>query len=321
MSRARAKVAVIGAGNVGATAVYYIAEKDLADIVMVDVLDGLPQSKALDFQHAAPLRRYSVKIEGTTDFAAVAGADVVVLTAGVPRKPGMDRMDLLKINVGIAKEAAQAISRHAPEAVVVVVTNPLDVICTVVLRESGFALKKVVGQAGVLDASRFRYFIAEELGVWPGDVLAMVLGGHGDEMVPLRGFTSVGGLPITELLSPEAIERLVERTRQGGGEIVKHLKSGSAYYAPGAAVAKMVEAVVRDEKRLLAASAYLRGEYGYKDLFLGVPVLLGRGGAEKVVELPLAAEERAALDRSAAAVREGLRLLDTFYTPGGGGRP
>jgi malate dehydrogenase len=321
MSRANPKVAVIGAGNVGATAVYYIAEKDLADIVMVDVLDGLPQSKALDFQHAAPLRRYSVKIEGTTDFAAVAGADVVVLTAGVPRKPGMDRMDLLKINVGIAKEAAQAISRHAPEAVVVVVTNPLDVICTVVLRESGFALKKVVGQAGVLDASRFRYFIAEELGVWPGDVLAMVLGGHGDEMVPLRGFTSVGGLPITELLSPEAIERLVERTRQGGGEIVKHLKSGSAYYAPGAAVAKMVEAVVRDEKRLLAASAYLRGEYGYKDLFLGVPVLLGRGGAEKVVELPLAAEERAALDRSAAAVREGLRLLDTFYTPGGGGRP
>ena len=319
MSRASPKVAVIGAGNVGATAVYYIAEKDLADIVMVDVVEGLPQSKALDFQHAAPLRRYSVKIEGTTDFGAIAGADVVVLTAGVPRKPGMDRIDLLKINVGIAKEAAQAVSRYAPEAVVVVVTNPLDVICTVVLRESGFALRKVVGQAGVLDASRFRYFIAEELGVWPGDVLAMVLGGHGDEMVPLRGFTSVGGLPITELLSPEAIERLVERTRQGGGEIVKLLKTGSAYYAPGASAAKMVEAVIKDEKRLLAASAYLRGEYGHKDLFLGVPVLLGRGGAEKVVELPLTTEERAALDKSAAAVREGLRLLDSFYTPGTGG--
>lgn len=316
MSRANPKVAVIGAGNVGATAVYYIAEKDIADIVMVDVVEGLAQSKALDFLHAAPLRRYSVKIEGTNDFAAITGADVVVLTAGLPRKPGMDRMDLLKINVGIAKNAAQAVAQYAPEAVVVVVTNPLDVICTVVLREGGFALRKVVGQAGVLDAARFRYFIAEELGVWPGDVMAMVLGGHGDEMVPLRGFTSVGGLPITELLPPEAIERLVERTRQGGGEIVKHLKTGSAYYAPGASAAKMVEAVVKDEKRLLAASAYLRGEYGHKDLFLGVPVLLGRGGVEKIVELPLSDAERRALDNSAAAVGEGVRLLNTFYTPG-----
>ncbi len=315
MRRAIPKVAVIGAGNVGATAVYYIAEKDLADIVMVDVVEGLPQSKSLDFLHAAPLRRYGVRIEGSTDFAAIAGADVVVLTAGVPRKPGMDRMDLLKINVGIAQGAAQAIARYAPDAVVVVVTNPLDVICAVVLRETGFGLRKVVGQAGVLDAARFRYFIAEELGVWPGDVMAMVLGGHGDEMVPLRGFTSVGGLPITELLSPEAIERLVERTRQGGAEIVKLLKAGSAYYAPGASAAKMVEAIVKDEKRLLAASAYLRGEYGHQDLFLGVPVLLGRGGVEKIVELPLTAEERSALDRSAGAVREGLRLLDSFYKP------
>jgi malate dehydrogenase len=318
MSRTNPKVAVIGAGNVGATAVYYIAEKDLADIVMVDVLEGLPQSKALDFLHAAPLRGYSVRIEGTTDYAAIAGSDVVVLTAGVPRKPGMDRMDLLKINVGIAKNAAQAIARHAPEAVVVVVTNPLDVICMVVLREGGFALKKVVGQAGVLDATRFRYFIAEQLGVWPGDVMAMVLGGHGDEMVPLTGYTSVGGVPITELLEPEAIARLVERTRQGGGEIVKYLKAGSAYYAPGASAAKMVEAVIKDEKRLLAASVYLRGEYGHKDLFLGVPVLLGRGGAEKVIELELTPEEKRALDSSAAAVREGLRLLDTFYLPGDG---
>jgi malate dehydrogenase len=235
----------------------------------------------------------------------------------MPRKPGMDRMDLLKINVGIAKSAAQAIARYAPEAVVVVVTNPLDVICAVVLRETGFGLRKVVGQAGVLDAARFRYFIAEELGVWPGDVMAMVLGGHGDEMVPLRGFTSVGGLPITELLSPQTIERLVERTRQGGAEIVKLLKAGSAYYAPGASAAKMVEAIVKDEKRLLAASAYLRGEYGHQDLFLGVPVLLGRGGVERIVELPLTPAEKSELDRSAGAVREGLRLLDSFYKPGG----
>lgn len=316
MSRANPKVAVIGAGNVGATAVYYIAEKDLADIVMVDVLEGLPQSKSLDFLHAAPLRGYSVQITGSTDYAAIAGADVVVLTAGVPRKPGMDRMDLLKINVGIAKTAAQAIARHAPEAVVIVVTNPLDVICMVVLRETGFALKKVVGQAGVLDATRFRYFIAERLDVWPGDVMAMVLGGHGDEMVPLKSYTSVGGIPVTELLQPREIEQLIERTRQGGGEIVRYLKTGSAYYAPGASVAKMAEAVVKDEKRLLAASVYLRGEYGYKDIFLGVPVQLGRGGAEKVVEIELTPEERQALDRSAEAVREGIRMLDTFYLPG-----
>ena len=304
------KVSVIGAGNVGATAVYYIAETSIADVVMVDVSEGLPRSKALDFLHASPLRSYNVSITGTADYAAIAGSDVVVLTAGVPRKPGMDRMDLMRTNVGIARQAARAIAEHAPNAVVIVVTNPLDVIALAVLREGGFALKKVVGMAGVLDSTRFRWFIAEALGVWPGDVNAMVLGGHGDEMVPLTSYTSVGGIPLTELLDAAAIERLVERTRKGGGEIVSYLKTGSAYYAPGASAAKMVEAVLKNERRLIPASAYLRGEYGYRDLFLGVPVYLGRNGVERIVELELTPPEKAALDGSVRAMREGIALLD-----------
>lgn len=310
------KVAVIGSGNVGATAVYYLAEKSIADIVMVDVVDGLPQSKALDFLHTAPLRNYNVDIMGTNNYKDIAGSDVVIMTAGIPRKPGMDRMDLLKTNVGIAKTAGQAIAEHAPDAVVIVVTNPLDVICTVMLRESGFALKKVVGQAGVLDATRFRYFIAEKLGIWPGNVNAMVMGGHGDSMVPLKNYTSVGGFPVTELLPGEEIDKLVQRTRTGGGEIVNYLKTGSAYYAPGASAAKMAEGVLRDEKMLIAASAFLRGEYGYQNIFLGVPVLLGKGGVEKIFELELSGAEKEALDRSAEAVQEGVELLETFYSPG-----
>jgi len=304
------KVAVIGAGNVGAKAVYYIAEKNLADIVMVDVVDGLARSKALDFLHAAPLRGYEVRIRGTTDFAEIEGSDVVVITAGIARKPGMDRMDLLKINVGIARKAAAEIALRAPNAVVIVVTNPLDVIAMVALRETGFALRKVVGMAGVLDSTRFRYFIAERLGVWPGDVQAMVLGGHGDEMVPLTSYTSVGGIPIGELLDPASIEELVKRTRTGGAEIVSLLKTGSAFYAPGASVAKMVEAVIKDEKRLFPASAFLRGEYGLRDIFLGVPVIMGRNGVERIVELPLSHVERKALEASAEAVRKGLKDLE-----------
>ncbi len=306
------KVSVIGAGNVGAKAVYYIAEKNIADIVMVDVVDGLARSKALDFLHAAPLRGYEVGIRGTTDFAEIQGSDVVVITAGIARKPGMDRMDLLKTNVGIARGAAKEIARRAPNAVVIVVTNPLDVISMVVLRETGFALRKVVGMAGVLDSTRFRWFIAEALGVWPGDVQAMVLGGHGDEMVPLTGYTSVGGIPIGQLMDPAAIEALVKRTRTGGAEIVTLLKTGSAFYAPGASVAKMVEAVIKDEKRLFPASVFLRGEYGFKDIYLGVPVVMGRNGVERVVELPLTDAERSALEASAAAVRRGLTDLDSL---------
>ncbi|MGO9311074.1 MAG: malate dehydrogenase [Spirochaetia bacterium] len=303
------KVSVIGAGNVGAKAVYYIAEKNIADIVMVDVVNGLAGSKALDFLHAAPLRGYEVRIRGTTEFAEIEGSDVVVITAGIARKPGMDRMDLLKTNVGIAAQAAREIALRAPNAVVIVVTNPLDVISMVVLRETGFALRKVVGMAGVLDSTRFRWFIAEKLGVWPGDVQAMVLGGHGDEMVPLTRYTSVGGIPLDQLLDAAEIEALVKRTRTGGAEIVSLLKTGSAFYAPGASVAKMVEAVIKDERRLFPASAYLRGEYGFRDIYLGVPVVMGRNGVERVVELPLADSERKALEASAEAVRKGLAEL------------
>jgi len=310
------KVAVIGAGHVGATAVYYTAEKDLADVVMVDVVPGMPQGKALDFLHTAPVRGYNVDIVGSNDYAAIRDADVVVMTAGIPRKPGMDRMDLLKTNVDIARTAARAIARYAPDAVVVSVSNPLDIIAMVVLRETGFAHRNVIGMAGILDSTRFRYFIADALGVWPGDVDAMVLGGHGDSMVPLTGCTSVGGVPINELLDRDTIERLIDRTRKGGAEIVSHLKTGSAYYAPGAATAKMVEAIVRDQKLVIPASAYLRGEYGYRDIFLGVPVLLGGHGVERIIEVKLSDVERKALDQSAKAVEEGVELLESFYQPG-----
>ena len=310
------KVSVIGAGNVGATAVYYIAEKNIADIVMVDVVPGMPQGKAADFMHAAPSRDYNVKIVGSNDYAEIADSDVVVMTAGMARKPGMDRMDLLKTNVNIAKQAAQAIATYAPNALVIAVSNPLDVISMVTLRESGFALKRVVGMAGILDSTRFRYFIAEKLNVLPQDVMAMVLGGHGDTMVPLPRYTSVAGFPLTELLDSETIEQLVDRTRKGGAEIVSYLKKGSAYYAPAASVAKMVEAMIKDEKRFVAASAYLRGEYGHRDMFLGVPVLLGRNGVEKIYELDLTAQEQQALDQSAEAVQEGVKTLEAIYTPG-----
>jgi malate dehydrogenase len=225
-------------------------------------------------------------------------------------------MDLLKTNVGIAKEAAQAIEEYAPDAIVIVVANPLDVIAMTVLRETGFALKRVVGMAGILDSTRFRYFIAEKLNVLPSDVFAMVLGGHGDSMVPLPSYTSVGGFPLTELLSAEEIEQLVNRTRKGGGEIVSYLKKGSAFYAPGASVAKMVEAVVKDEKRVVAASAYLRGQYGHEGIFLGVPVLLGKHGVERIIEVDLSEDEKKALDESARHVGEGVETLESIYSPG-----
>lgn len=306
------KVSVIGAGNVGATTVYYIAEKNIADIVMIDIVEGMPQSKGLDFLHSAPLRQYNVGVFGTNSYKEIAGSDVVVFTAGIARKPGMDRMDLLKTNARIAHSAAQEIARYAPEAIVVAVTNPLDVIAMVLLRGTGFNPNKILGMAGVLDSTRFRYFIAEKLNVWPGDVKAMVLGGHGDSMVPLKRYTSIGGLPITELLDEQSIEQLIERTRAGGAEIVGYLKTGSAYYAPAASVAKMVESIVKDEKRLIPAAAYLQGEYGYSDIFLGVPILLGKNGVEKVVEIELSEQERNALDRSAEAVKAGIESLDSL---------
>jgi malate dehydrogenase len=310
---ARRKVSIIGAGNVGATAAYYIAEKVIADIVMVDVIEGMTQAKALDFLHAGPLRRYDVSIRGTGDFSAIAESDVVVITAGMPRKPGMDRMDLLKVNAGIVKSAAKSIALHAPNSTVIVVSNPLDVMCHVAYRTTGFAVRRVVGMAGILDSTRFRYFVAQELHCALTDVHAMVLGGHGDQMVPLPRFTTVAGIPITQLLDQPTIDRLVDRTRNGGAEIVAHLKTGSAYYAPAASVAEMVEAVITDRRTLAPCAACLRGEYGIENLFIGVPVLLGKNGIERIVELDLDESEMALLHKSAEAVRKGVEELDTFF--------
>jgi malate dehydrogenase len=309
----RRKVSIIGAGNVGATAAYYIAEKVIADIVMVDIIEGMTQAKALDFLHAGPMRGYDVSIQGTNDFSSIADSDLVVITAGLPRKPGMDRMDLLKVNAEIVKSAAKSIAQYAPNSTVIVVSNPLDVMCHVVFRTTGFAVQRVMGMAGILDSTRFRYFVAQELGCALTDVHAMVLGGHGDQMVPLPRFTTVAGIPITQLLERPVIDRLVDRTRKGGAEIVAHLKTGSAYYAPAASVAEMVEAIVTDRKTLAPCAVYLRGEYGIENLFIGVPVLLGKNGIERIVELDLDASEMELLRGSADSVRKGVDDLDTFF--------
>lgn len=311
---AQKKVSILGAGNVGATAAYYIAEKVIADIVMVDVAEGSTRAKALDFLHAGPMRDYDVAIVGSGDVAAIADSDVVVITAGMPRKPGMDRMDLLKVNADIVKGVSLGIAKHAPNAVVIVVTNPLDVMCHVALRTTGFDLRRVVGMAGILDATRLRYFVADAVGCSLADVDAIVLGGHGDQMVPLPRFTTVAGIPITKLMDPATIAKLVDRTRKGGAEIVSYLKTGSAYYAPAAAAAEMVEAIVTDRKHLAPCAAFLRGEYGIENLFIGVPVVLGRNGVERIVELELSKEERRQLNASAEAVRQGVAELDTFFT-------
>jgi len=309
----RKKVSIIGAGNVGATSAYYIAEKVIADIVMVDVIEGMTQAKAIDFLHAGPMRGYDVSIQGTSDFSAIADSDVVVITAGLPRKPGMDRMDLLRVNAEIVKSASKHIAHYAPNSTVIVVSNPLDVMCHVAYRTTGFAVRRVVGMAGILDSTRFRYFVAEALDCALADVHAMVMGGHGDQMVPLPRFTTVAGIPVTQLMDQPSIDRLVDRTRNGGAEIVAHLKTGSAYYAPAASVAEMVEAVVADRKTLAPCAVCLRGEYGIHSLFIGVPVLLGRNGVERIVELDLDASEMALLQSSAAAVKRGVDDLDTFF--------
>jgi malate dehydrogenase len=310
----RRKVSIIGAGNVGATSAYYVAEKVIADIVMVDIVEGMTQAKALDFLHAGPMRRYDVSIRGTGNFSEIADSDVVVVTAGFPRKPGMDRMDLLKVNSEIVKSAAQNIAKYAPNATVIVVSNPLDVMCHVVFRTTGFAVQRVVGMAGILDSTRFRCFVAQELKCALTDVHAMVLGGHGDQMVPLPRFTTVAGIPITQMLEKSVIDRMVDRTRKGGAEIVGYLKTGSAHYAPAASVAEMVEAIITDRKTLAPCACYLRGEYGIKDLFIGVPALLGKNGIERIVELDLEKEEMDQLRASAQAVRKGVEELNTFFS-------
>ena len=303
------KVAVIGAGNVGASAGLYLAERGLADVTLVDILDGLPQGKALDILQATPLWHRGAQVEGANDLSAVKGADVVVMTAGFPRKPGISRTDLLKANADIVRPAAEAVKKHAPNATVVVVTNPLDVMAYLFWKVTGFPKQRVLGMAGILDSTRLRAFLASELGISGGDVQAMVLGGHGDSMVPLPRYTTVGGIPITELLPADRVAAISDRTRSGGAEIVKLLKTGSAYYAPAMSAVEMVEAILTDQKRMVPCSVLLQGEYGMKDLFIGVPVILGAKGVEKIIELKLAPEELAALQKSGADVAASIAEL------------
>jgi len=298
------KATVIGAGNVGATAAMRLAEKELADVVLVDVLEGVPAGKALDLTEAAPIEAHDSRIVGSTnDYAPARDSDVVIITAGIPRKPGMSRDDLLSTNMGIMETVTREVARVAPEAVLIIVSNPLDAMCHVAHTASGFPKNRVMGMAGVLDSARFRAFIAMELNVSVENTHAFVLGGHGDTMVPLPRYSTVAGIPITELISPERIEALVDRTRNGGAEIVGLLKTGSAYYAPASAAVEMAEAVLKDKKKILPCAALLKGEYGIEDLFIGVPVKLGKEGVEEIIEIELQAAEKEALNRSADAVR------------------
>ena len=305
----RCKIAVIGAGNVGASVAQYCAEMELGDVVLTDIVEGLPQGKALDLTEAGPIRGYGTLVTGTNDYADIAGSDVVVVTAGLPRKPGMTRLDLLGKNGEIITGIAAEIARHAPDSTVIVVTNPLDVMTCLAFAKLGFPAERVVGMAGCLDSARMRAFVAMELGVSMKNVDTMVLGSHGDDMVPLPQYTTVSGIPITKLLPEDKVAAIVERTRKGGGEIVALLKTGSAYYAPGASAARMVQAIVRDEKQLLPCSARLTGQYGLSDLFLGVPVVLGKDGVERIIELDLSDAEQAALHKSGEEVRTGLAGL------------
>lgn len=306
------KVAVIGGGNVGATAAYQLASRGVADVALYDILEGVPAGKALDMTEVGPVFGFDSRVEGSHDVSVISGAEVVVVTAGFPRKPGMDRMDLLKKNYEIAKSCGESIKKHAPDAVVITVTNPLDVMTWVVQTSAGLAPERVVGMAGVLDSARFSTFIAMELGCSAKDVRAMVLGGHGDSMVPLPRFSTVNGVPLPELLDDDRIKALSDRTRNGGAEIVKLLGTGSAFYAPGASAAVMVEAVLNDSKRLLPCSAFLTGQYGVSDVYLGVPVQLGANGIDRIVELDLDEDERTALHASAAGVASGISDVKAF---------
>ncbi len=306
----RRKITVVGAGNVGATAAQEIARRDYADVVLVDIIEGLPQGKALDMNEAGPVLGYEARVVGTNGYEETAGSDVVVITSGRPRAPGMSRDDLVTTNEAIVKAVTEAAIAASPDAIVVVVTNPLDAMCHVAKAASGLPKERVFGMAGILDTARFRTFIAFETGMSDRDVQTVVLGGHGDQMVPVVSATTVGGVPLTSLVSAERIEAMVERTRKGGGEIV-NLLGTSAWYAPGAAVAQMVDSIVLDQKRVLPCTALLEGEYGIDGLYMGVPVVLGSAGVERVIELELSASEQAQLESSAAAVREVVGVLST----------
>ncbi len=304
------KITVVGAGNVGATAAQRIAEKELArTVVMVDVAEGIPQGKGLDQWQSAPIEGFDSRVIGTNGYEETADSDIVVITAGIARKPGMSRDDLLNTNAGIVKSVGEQIKRTSPNAIVIVVSNPLDVMCWVAKEATGFPRERVIGMAGVLDTARYRAFLATALDVSVRDIQAMVLGGHGDTMVPLISYTTVSGIPITQLMDRPTLDAIVDRTRNGGAEIVKHLKTGSAYYAPSSGAVQMVEAIVNDQKRILPCSAWLEGEYGMSGLFLGVPVKLGRNGLERVLEVTLTDDERAALEKSAQAVREPMAVV------------
>jgi malate dehydrogenase len=305
----RKKVTVVGAGNVGANTAQKMAAKELADVVLVDVVEGVPQGKSLDMLESAPVEGYDVKITGTNGYDETADSDIVVITAGIARKPGMSRDDLLMTNYGVIKGVTEQVAKRSPNAILILVTNPLDAMCWTAAKASGFPRERVIGMAGVLDTARFRTFIAEELNVSFENVTAMVLGGHGDTMVPLVRFTNVSGIPITELMDQQTIDRLVQRTRDGGAEIVRHLKTGSAYYAPAASTCEMVESILKDKKKVLPCAVHLEGEYGIHGLFVGVPVKLGAKGVEQIYEIKLSAEEAGALKKSAAAVQELVDVL------------
>src|SRR5213075_2573581 len=306
------KITVVGAGNVGATAAQRIAEKELArTVVMVDVVEGVPQGKGLDQWQSAPIEGFDSRVIGTNGYDESAGSDIVIVTAGIARKPGMSRDDLLNTNAGIVKQVVEQVKRTSPNAIMIIVSNQLDVMCYVAKEVTGFPRERVIGMAGVLDTARYRAFLAEALDVSVRDIQAMVLGGHGDTMVPLISYTSVSGIPVTQLMDRAKVDAVVDRTRNGGAEIVKHLKTGSAYYAPSSGAVQMAEAIVNDQRRILPCAAWLQGEYGMKDLFLGVPCKLGKGGLQKIIEVELTKDERAALEKSAEAVREPMRAVST----------
>ena len=305
----RKKITVVGAGNVGANCALRVAEKELADVVLVDVIEGVPQGKALDLLQSGPVQGYDVHISGSNDYEPTANSDICIITAGFPRKPGMSRDDLLLANYEVVKTATENCVKFSPNCILIVVTNPLDAMCQAAYMVSRFSKNRVIGMAGVLDTARFRTFIAEELKVSVENVTAVVMGGHGDTMVPFVRLSSVSGIPLTELLDKAALDRLVERTQNGGAEIVKHLKTGSAYYAPSAAAVEMAESILRDKKKVLPCAAYLEGEYGINGLFVGVPVKLGARGIEQIYQIKVTAEEQAMLNKSAAAVAELVEVI------------
>jgi malate dehydrogenase len=306
----RAKITIVGAGHVGSTTAHWIVAEQLGDVVLVDIAEGLPQGKALDLLESTPVAGSDCMIIGTNDYGPTADSDIIVVTAGLPRKPGMSRDDLLFSNVKIVKSVVEQVAPRSPDAVMIVVSNPLDVMTHLAMKVSGYHTHDVLGMAGILDTARYRTFIAMELGVSAEDVQAMVLGGHGDDMVPLVSCTSVGGIPVTQLIHPTRLAEIIQRTRDGGIEIVNYLKTGSAFYAPGAAVAQMVEAIERDKKRVIPCSAYCQGEYGLENIYIGVPIILGADGVEKIIKLELSTTELEALRKSAAHVKESIAKLN-----------